>query len=118
MRPVEPVPIIRCDCPGILPDSLTIEIGIDRDEVAPLARNNGCGINGRGWTGRLARAAVDALAGIDEEMIDILILLFMRGGMDTIDGANLDARRILGTDTRLGDYISHNGQNLLSIFYR
>ena len=72
-----------------------------------MAGDGGCRVNGRGWAGRLASAAVDALAGIDEEMIDIVILLFIRSGMDTIDGADIDARRIFGADTRLGDHIGY-----------
>jgi len=87
---------------------LPIEIGVDRDEVPPLVGDGGCNINGRRWASRLARAAVDALAGIDEEMINIVILLFIWCGMDTIDGANIDARRIFGADTRLGDHIGHS----------
>jgi len=91
----------------ILHDPLPIEIGVDRDEVSPLTGDSGCHVNGRGWAGRLARAAVDALAGIDEEMINIVILLFIRCRMDTINGADIDARRIFGADTRLGDHIGH-----------
>jgi len=86
---------------------LAIEIGVHRNEVSPLAWDSGYLVNGRRWAGRLARAAVDALAGIDEEMIDIVILLFIWCGMDTIDGADIDARRIFGADTRLGDHIGH-----------
>ena len=78
----------------ILSDPLPIEIGVDRDEVPPLVGDSGCLVNGRGWASRLARAAVNALAGIDEEMIDVVILLFIGRGMDTIDGADIDARRI------------------------
>lgn len=91
----------------ILSYPLPIEIGVERDEVTQLVGDSRCRENGRGWAGRLARAAVDALAGIDEEMIDVVILLFIRRGMDTIDRADIDARRIFGADTRLGDHIGH-----------
>src|SRR5687768_1785477 len=49
----------------------------------------------------LARAAVDALVGVDEE----LVLAFV----DAIDRAYLDAGLVLDADARLGDHIRHWG---------
>lgn len=54
-----------------------------------------------------AGPAVDALFGIDVKLRYNRILNFVLSWMNTVTWANVNARGILGTDARLGDYVGH-----------
>ena len=55
-----------------------------------------------------AGIAVDALLGIDEELVDLRIVGLIRGWVDAIDRTHLDARIVLDPDARLGDHVSQS----------
>src|SRR5215204_3788282 len=50
---------------------------------------------------RLARAAVDALVGVDVELVRPLV--------DAVDGADVDAGLVLDADAGFGDDVGHGG---------
>jgi hypothetical protein len=79
-----------------------VELGVDRAVLSPLFRQIIFEEDCLDRTDLGTHAAVNALIGIDE------ILLSIIRGVDTIDGANLDAALILHADTRLGDYVRHD----------
>src|SRR5438105_5971628 len=54
-----------------------------------------------------AGVAVDALLGVDVELLDVVVAGLVRGGMDAVDRADLDARVVLRADARLCDDVSH-----------
>ena len=54
-----------------------------------------------------AQAAVDAGVRIDVELIEGAELLFVLGGVDAVDGADLDAGGVLGSDAGFGDHVGH-----------
>ena len=54
-----------------------------------------------------ARAAVDALIGVDVELRFGFKSGFVFSGMNAVYRANVHACGVLGSDARLGDYISH-----------
>src|SRR5437660_4337395 len=76
-------------------------VGVDLDVFAPLLRDLVLGKDGVDRARINARAAVDALIRVDE--------IHGRGviGVNTVDGANLDARGIFDPYTRLNNDISH-----------
>src|SRR4026209_1082404 len=49
--------------------------------------------------------AVDALLGIDVEHLDLVVIRLVRGRMDAIDRAYLDAGVVLGSDAGFSDHV-------------
>ena len=68
---------------------------VDLDEGVPLVRERVLGEDRLDRALRLARAAVDALLGIDDEDAAELV--------DAVDRADIDARAVFDVDARLGD---------------
>ena len=54
-----------------------------------------------------ARVAVDALLGVDEELLGISEPGLVRCRVDAVDGTDLDAGCVLGADARLCDHVRH-----------
>src|SRR6266511_696066 len=76
-------------------------VGVDLDVVLPLVRHRVLGEDRRHRALRLARPAVDALLGIDEEHRIVI------GGVDAIHRTDIDAARVLDADAGLGDDVGH-----------
>src|SRR5262249_58423989 len=72
---------------------------VDLHERLPLVGQSVLGEDRLDRALRLARAAVDALLGIDDE--DPIELV------DAVDRAHVDARTVFDVDTRLGDDVRH-----------
>jgi hypothetical protein len=51
--------------------------------------------------------AVDALRGVDVELLGLGEAGLVLGGMDAVDRADLDARVVLGADAGLVDHAGH-----------
>ena len=66
------------------------------DEICPLVWHIGHGENCTGWANHEARAAIDALVGVDEELIIALV--------DAIHWTDLDARAVFSADAGLGNH--------------
>src|SRR5580700_1725275 len=95
--------------------------GVSCGVFVPLLRQIVEGEDCRHRAHRDARAAIDALYGIDVEqglgrMLGIVLL-----GMNAIDRTRVHARGIFGVDAGLCDHVSHKGMSLLKsamrIFY-
>src|SRR3990170_8549551 len=71
------------------------------DEALPLLRDVLLEEDGAYRTDGLAGGAVDAGLGVD------VVLLVLRGAVDTVDGADVNAALVLGADARFGDYVRH-----------
>src|SRR5215203_2741905 len=54
-----------------------------------------------------AGVAVDALLGVDVELLDLVVVGLVRRRVDAIDRAHLDARVVLGPDAGLRDHVGH-----------
>ena len=54
-----------------------------------------------------ARVAVDALLGVDVEHLDLVVVGLVGRRVDAVDGADLDARVVLGADAGLCDDVGH-----------
>src|SRR5688572_20328616 len=77
------------------------ELLVEVDEALPLL---GCLVLSEDRlhrTYRLARATIDALIGMNEQLVIALV--------DAVDRAHLDTRLVLHTDARLSDYVRHQG---------
>jgi hypothetical protein len=81
--------------------------------VPPLGRHLVLGGDGVDWTRFDAGVAVDALLGVDVELVGLVEAGLVGRGMNAIDRANLDARDALGADARLVDYVRH-GRSVLA----
>src|SRR5579884_4150118 len=75
--------------------------GVDADERLPLLGQRIFGEDRLDRALRLARAAVDALLGVDHEDA--------AGLVDAVDGTDIDAGTVLDVDARLGDDVRHGG---------
>src|SRR5215216_6750056 len=58
-----------------------------------------------------AGVAVDALLGIDEQHLDLVVIGLVRRRVDAVDGAYLDAGVVLGPDAGFSDHVSHGGES-------
>src|SRR5215213_5977422 len=81
-------------------------------ELGPLVRELVLGEAGVDRAGLHARVAVDALLRVDVELLDLVVVGLVRGRMDAVDGADLDARVVLGADAGLCDDVGHGRGNL------
>src|SRR3954454_654538 len=81
--------------------------GVALDVRLPLVRHLVLGRDGVDRAGLHAGVAVDALLGVDVELLGGLELGLVRRRMDAVDRADLDARRVLGADAGLADHIRH-----------
>jgi hypothetical protein len=86
-------------------------IGVDLDILLPLFRHVLVTKDRFDRARRLACAAIDAFIRVDIEMLNVpeLSLIFAR--MYAINGANVNAGCILGSDTRLANHINSHYRN-------
>src|SRR5215216_7455147 len=76
-------------------------------ELGPLVRELVLGEAGVHRASLDARVAVDALLGVDVELLDLVVVGLVRRRVDAVDGTHLDARVVLGPDAGLGDDVGH-----------
>ncbi|MFM1868147.1 MAG: hypothetical protein RL591_1555 [Planctomycetota bacterium] len=93
-------------------DSLFEEVSVDLDVLAPLGghivlredRLHGAFVD--------AETAIDAGVRVDVQLLLNPVLPLLLGRMDAVDGANLDAGGVLGSDAGFGDDVCHGGSVL------
>ena len=92
------------------PSSLPGEVGgVALRELGPLVGQLVLG-EARVHGARLdARIAVDALVGVDEEHLGLVVVGLVGRGVDAVDRAHLDAGVVLGADAGLCDDVGHGG---------
>src|SRR5215218_6298349 len=101
---------MRCD-PGS--PGLVLEVRrVDLDVALPLVRELVLGEAGVHRAGLDAGVAVDALLGVDVELLDRVVVRLVGSRVDAVDGADLDAGVVLLPDAGLCDYIRHERANL------
>src|SRR4051794_34814234 len=83
------------------------EVRVDLDVLLPLVGNLVLGEARVDRAGLDAGVAVDALLGIDVELLDLVVVGLVRRRVDAIDRADLDARVVLGPDAGLRDHVGH-----------
>jgi hypothetical protein len=93
------------------------EICIDLDILLPFFWCSRFLKNGGDWTGRLASATIDALVGIDIQLLNRIKIFLALRGMDAVNRADIHARCILYTDTRLSNNVGHDRDILLLARY-
>src|SRR4051794_38285880 len=84
-----------------------VVLRVDLDVLAPLVRELVLGETGVHRAGLDAGVAVDALVGIDEELLGGLVVGLVGRRVDAVDGTDLDARVVLLSDAGLGDDVGH-----------
>jgi hypothetical protein len=83
------------------------EIRIHLNKAFPFIRNGGL-LKDRGHgAGRLAGTAINALIGIDEELLCFIEAIFILGRMNAVYRTNIYTRGIFHTNTRLSNYVGH-----------
>src|SRR6185436_6891219 len=82
-------------------------LGVDLREALPLVRQLVLGEARVDRTRLDARVAVDALLGVDVELLDAVVVGLVRRRVDAVHRAHLDAGVVLGADARLRDDIGH-----------
>src|SRR3954453_12139631 len=89
---------------------LALEVlGVDVDVLLPLVRHLVLREAGVDRARLDAGVTVDALLGVDVELLDVVVVRLVRRRVDAVDRAHLDARVVLGADARLGDDVGHWG---------
>ena len=83
----------------VLRVDLRVARPLGRQLVLGEARVHGAGLD--------AGVAVDALLGIDVQLVDLVVVGLVRRRVDAVDGAHLDARVVLGPDAGLRDHVGH-----------
>src|SRR6476659_8328961 len=63
-----------------------------------------------------AGIAVDALVGVDVELLDVVVIGLVRRRVDAVDGTDLDARVVLLSYAGLGDDVGHSRSSPSSYF--
>ena len=86
---------------------LLIELRVQRDELLPLFRRLIERENRFDRTGRNTRTTIDTLVRVDVQQIHRLKLRLVLARMNAINGANVDASRILRADAGFADDIRH-----------
>jgi len=84
-------------------------LGVQGRVVLPLLRHVVLEENGGDRADALAGCAVDADFGVD------VVLRVLGGGVDTVDGANVNARGVFDSDTGFGDRVRHVGPIVLAV---
>src|SRR5919197_2430183 len=94
---------------GVAAESLVrVVVRVDLRVLGPLLRQlvlSEARINRAGLD---ARVAVDALVGVDIELLDPLVVGLIGGGMDAVARTHLDARVVLRPDARLRDHVGQS----------
>ena len=95
---------------GVLCSSalLIVVVPVPADEPAPGVRRLVERKNGLDRTGRHARAAIDALIGVNEQHFAQCKTRLVLPRMDTIDRADIHTRSVLGSHTRFADDVRHS----------
>jgi hypothetical protein len=91
---------------------LSKEARVLLNEFMPFRRHFGFDKNGRHRAGWLASAAVGTGRGI------YVHLLLIGAALDTVNGANIDARQFLSADTRLTYYVGQTSCSALASFLK
>src|SRR5204863_5263005 len=86
---------------------LRVVLGVDLDVLRPLVRELVLGEAGVNRARLDAGVAVDALVGIDEKLLDVLVVRLVGRRVDAVNGTDLDARIVLLPDAGLGDDVGH-----------
>ena len=81
---------------------------LDLGEALPLCWQLVFGEDRIDWARLDAGIAVDALLGVDEQLIHVRKSRLLSGGVDAVNGADLDAREVLDVDAWVGDYVGHD----------
>ena len=76
-------------------------------EVSPLLGQVVLREDGRNGASRQACAAVDALSGIDEELVRLGVARLVLFGVDTIDWTSVHTGGVLGADTGFCNHVCH-----------
>ena len=92
----------------LLMNELFEEIGIHFDVLFPLAGNGRLFKNSGNGAGGFAGPAIDALVGIDVELLSGLEFFLALSGVNTVNWADVYTRSVFDADTRLGDDIGHS----------
>src|SRR4051812_49994143 len=96
----------RSGMPG-LASARRVVLHVDLREALPLLGQLVLGEAGVDWARLDARVAVDALLGIDVELLNAVVVGLVRRRVDAVHRAYLDAGVVLGADARLGDHVGH-----------
>ena len=83
------------------------EVGVDLYPLLGVAWESFFWQNGVDGAGCFAGSAVDAFGWVDEEVVYLLECGFFGGGMDTVDGADIDAGGVFTANAGLCNNEGH-----------
>jgi hypothetical protein len=92
----------------LLTNELFEEIGVQFDILLPLVGNGRLFKNSGNGASGFAGPAVDALVGIDVELLSGLEFFLTLSRVNTVNWADIYTRSVFDADTRLGDDIGHS----------
>jgi DMSO/TMAO reductase YedYZ molybdopterin-dependent catalytic subunit len=84
-----------------------VVLGVDLGELRPLVGQLVLGKARVHRTGLHAGVAIDALLGVDVELLDLVVVGFLGRRVNAVDGTDLDARVVLRADAGLCDDVGH-----------
>jgi hypothetical protein len=90
-----------------------VVLGVLLPEALPLLGQVVTAEDGGDRANRNARAAVDALDGVDEELIVGISTGLVSLGVDTVYGASVHTSPVFGANTWFRDYIRHLNFSLI-----
>jgi hypothetical protein len=91
-----------------------VVVGIDLEIVLPLLWDSAFFKDGSHGTGRLTGATINALVRVNIQLIILIVIGLTRGGMDAINGANIDTWAVLHIDTRRSNHVGHTVLSFLA----
>src|SRR5215210_5836252 len=93
--------------------AVLVVVRVDRRVLGPLVRKLVLGEAGIHRAGLDAGVAVDALLGVDVELLDTVVVGLVGGWLDAVHRAHLDARVVLLPDAGLSDHVGHMEARIL-----
>ncbi len=102
---------------GVIRDTiLTKMIGVDLNVLLPLFRDVFVTIDRFDRAGRLAGAAIDTFIRMDKKLLGAFEISFILAGMNAINGADINAGRVLRADAGFANYVNSHYAILLQQF--
>jgi hypothetical protein len=86
---------------------ILVEVQIHLHEAGPFIGKVLFGEDGADGAFVHTQAAIDACVGIDVQLIGAIEFRFILGGMNAVNGTNVDAGRVLGGDAWFGNDVCH-----------
>jgi hypothetical protein len=92
-------------------------VSVDLDVLLFVGGNRALLKDRADWTGRLTRAAVDALIRINEELLHVFVVALALGRMNAIHRTDIDTGAIFKAHAWANNYVRHGRNYLLDTYF-